>query len=120
MDDLKKRGAWIKQECLRRGMTQTALAKATGMRRQSLYSIFNGLSNPSEASLRSIARALGLAEDYFLKSDTDAAQPVAIHRLHFYIDLDEGDDLSDEQITLIQKRLVKYGHDLKNLILYGK
>ena len=103
-----------------RGWTQRQLADSAGIAVTTLSSIENG-TEPKIITVRAIARALDLPEDYFLQSDGDSAKSdVAIRRLHFYIDLDEGDDLSDEQITLIQKRLIKYGHDLKNLLLYGK
>jgi transcriptional regulator with XRE-family HTH domain len=95
-------------------MKQTAVAKATGMSRNALYLIFKGLSNPTEASLRAIANAIGLPSDYFLQPER--GQQEVKPRLVLEIDLPNKLELSEGEKEMLRQRVRAFTRDLLKLI----
>ncbi len=105
----------IKDAIRRSGQKKKDVAKKAGMTSQQLSDIIRYGSNPTTTTLRRIARALDLPEDHFLQNDGNRPDP-AIRRLHFYIDLNEGETLSDDELVAVRGKVLRFAHELIDFI----
>ncbi len=98
----------------RLGLTQGELADRAHV---SIDTVVNAEKDRSvsSATLALIARALDLPEDHFLQSDGNRSDP-AIRRLHFYVDLNDGETLTDEELDAVRRKVLGFAHELIDFI----
>lgn len=91
------------------------IADKTGLSVKTLYNLQSGTTDPTEGTLRLIAGALGLAEDYFLDSKADSKTPVQ-RRLVVEIDLPKDADLTERDLKRIRRAMLDAGRHIINVI----
>ena len=71
-------GQRIKEEMMKKGISQNKLAKAAQISQSGLSSIINGASSPKENTLQAIAAALGMSASDLLGRDPGIKKEAAL------------------------------------------
>ncbi|MBU0691510.1 helix-turn-helix domain-containing protein [bacterium] len=91
------------------------ISEKTGLSDKTLLAIQRGARKPNESTLRLIASALGLSEDYFLESQAET-KLTKRRRLVVELDLPENVEIDDERLNLIRKTMVEAGRGIIKFI----
>jgi len=96
----------------RTGLTQQELGDKARLSAATVRSIEKGhVATPSTLTL--LASALGLSGDYFLESEEhEQIKPCVT----IEVPIPDGLDLTDEQVKMVRRRVLAFGHDLLTFI----